>query len=229
MKSWHRVAQWGCLSLILLSACAIGGWIMRIAYSTRREPELAIRSFVRKQLAAFPPGWYVDESHMTLWTSTRDPHAKFTNASWMVAVDFWYRGNTRLTKGIAVAHEQIFVYKSPLDARSTAYPSEYWATYWEGWITSGRGNIPSGWRDRPPHADRFELKCWGNDPITKPELCSLILVYEEYFIILDTPIGDYMTLNDLRRIVDLIDREMTDHLNHSILRLGPREMPTDIP
>lgn len=226
MKSWQRVGCIGCFTLIILSLLALGGYAVLFSRSTQREPELPIRQFLQKQVEAFPSTWYLEEDDIELWTGAADPHGKFTNASWAVAADFWYKDGVRISKGLATAHEQIHVYKSPLNARMVSYPSEYWATYWEGWITPGEGYIPQGWRYRPPHADRFELRCWGGDGIAQPELCSFIVHYEEYIIAFDTPIASYMTLQDLKRVLEVIDREMANYLANSTLRPGQRKVPT---
>ncbi len=50
--------------------------------------------------------------------------------------------------------------------------------------------------------------------------------YEEYIIVFSTPIASYMTLEDLQRIMAVIDREMANFLTNSTLRLGPRLVPT---
>lgn len=228
MRRWQRMASMGCLIATLFGILALGSCVASIVYSTQREPELPIRQFLQKQLEAFPPTWYLEESDLVIWRAADDPHGKFTNAPWAVAADFWYKDGVRISKGLATAHEQIFIYKSSFDARTVSYPSEYWATYWEGWITSGQGYIPQGWSYRPPHANRFELRCWGGDGIAKPELCSFVLRYEEYIIVFDTPIADHMTLEDLQRIMEVIDREMADFLANSTLRPGPRQVPTSL-
>ncbi len=228
MKSWQRAGCIGCFIPIILGLLALGGCVMLFSRSTQREPELPVRQFLQEQVEAFPSTWYLDENDIRLWTGPDDPHGKFTNASWAVAADFWYKDGVRISKGLATAHEQIHVYKSSLHARTVSYPSEYWATYWEGWITPGEGYIPQGWRYRPSHADRFELRCWGGDGIVQPELCGFIVRYEEYLIVFDTPIASYMTLEDLRRILEVIDREMVDFLQHSTLRPGPRKVPESL-
>lgn len=216
---------------------------MSISYSTQREPELPIRLFLRKQIDAFPANWHLEENDIELWTSAADPYGKFTNAPWAVAVDFWYKpSSVRISKGLAMAHEDIFVYKSTFSAQSIPYPSELWATYWGDWLASGNpilsyspGYIPRGWSYRPPHANRFEFRCWGGDSIAKPELCSFILGYEEYIIAFATDMvrdltrEDVMTLKDLQQIMEVIDREMADYLKSSTLRPGPRLVPTAIP
>jgi len=228
MKSWLRVGCIGCFTLIILSLLALGSCAVLCSRSTQREPELPIREFLQKQVEVFPSTWYLEESDIELWTSAADPYGKFTNASWAVAADFWYKDGVRISKGLATAHEQIHVYKSPFCARTVSYPSEYWATYWEGWITPGEGYIPRGWKYRPSHADRFDLRCWGGDGIAQPDLCSFIVRYEEYIIVFDTPIARYMTLEDLERVLEVIDREMADFLQHSTLRPGPRKVPKSL-
>jgi len=243
MRQWQHVACIGCLGIILLGILILGGCIVGRSYSTQREPELPIRQFLRKQLEAFPANWHLEESDIKLWTSAADPEGKFSNAPWAVAVDFWYKpSSVRISKGLAVAHEQIFVYKSTFQAQSIPYPSEFWAAYWGDWFASGDpilsyspGYIPREWSYHPSHANRFEFRCWGGDGIAKPEWCSFILRYEEYIIAFDTDMvrdltrEDIMTLEDLRRIIEVIDHEMADYLKRSTLRPGPRLVPTTIP
>ncbi len=63
----------------------------------------------------------------------------------------------------------------------------------------------------------------GNFPNPFPKSAK-----EEYIIVLSTPIADYMTLEDLKRLLEVIDREMADFLQHSTLHPGPRKVPTSL-
>lgn len=219
MRQWQRVACIGCLSVILLGILALGGCTGLFFHSTQREPELPIRQFMQKQLEAFPPDWTVVVGGDMDYIYT---DSDFTWASWAVSAGFWYKDDVRISPGIAAAHEEIHVFRSAFMAHITPYPSPFS-------LSAAEGYIPQGWTYRPPHADRFEFGCEGGDGIAQPEWCGFILRYEEYIIVFSTPIADYMTLEDLQRIMEVIDREMADYLKTSTLRLGPRKVPMAIP
>lgn len=198
---------------------ALGGCTVFFFYSTQREPELPIRQFVQKQLEAFPPGWMaVVGGDMDYIYTDSD----FTWASWAVVATFWYKDGVRISPGIAFAHEEIHIFRSAFMAHITPHPSP-------SSLSAADGYIPQGWNYRPPHADRFEFGCEGEDGIAQPEWCGFVLRYEEYIIVFSTPIASYMTLDDLQRIMEVIDREMANYLKTSTLRLGPRKVPTAIP
>lgn len=215
MRQWHRVACIGCLSVILLGILTLGGCTVLFFQSTQREPELPIRQFLRKQLTAFPPAWVLDS--ISIQTDT-----DFTWASWAVTAGFWYKDGVRISPGITSAGEEIHIFRSSFMARITPHPSP-------SSLSAAEGYIPQGWNYRPLHADRFEFGCSGGDGIAQPEACGFIVRYEEYIIVFSTPIASYMTLEDLQRIIEVIDREMADYLKRSTLRPGPRLVPTAIP
>jgi len=208
MREWWRAGCIGCLSVVLLSMLALGGCAARFFQSTQREPELPVRQLLHRQLEAFPPGWTLGKAD--IWTDT-----DFTWARWAVAVNFWYKDDQ------IFAGEEVHIFRSSFAARITLSPSP-------PSVSAGKGYVPKGWTYRPPHADRFEFGCKGGDGVSQPEGCSLILRYEEYIVVFATPIGSYMALDDLRRILEVIDREMFDYLESSTLHPGPRSVPTTL-
>ncbi|MGB9873196.1 MAG: hypothetical protein ACPLYD_16260 [Anaerolineae bacterium] len=216
MKRWQRIACLGCLIVALSGILTLGGCTVLFFQSTQREPELPIRQFLRKQREAFPSDWVLEEE-IVIWTDT-----DFTWASWAAVSNFWYKDGVRISPGIDLAQEEIHVFRNAFVARITSYPSP-------SSLSAAKGYIPQGWSYRPPHADRFEFGCRGGDGSAQPEWCGFIVRYEEYIIIFDTPIASYMTLKDLQRIMEVIDREMADYLKRSTLRPGPRLVPTAIP
>jgi len=193
----------------------LGGCTVLFFQSTQREPELPVRQFLQKQLAAFPPDWVLGRE-IGIWTDT-----DFTWASWAAVVNFWYKDGVRISPGIDYAQEEIHIFRSSFMARITPHPSP-------PSLSAAEGYIPQGWSYYPPHADRFEFGCSGGDGFSQPEGCGFILRYEEYTIVFGTPIGDYMTLDDLRRILEVIDQEMISFLQNSTLRPGPRVVPTSL-
>lgn len=219
MRQWQRIACLGCLIVALSGLLTLGGCIVLFFQSTQREPELPIRQFMQKQLEAFPPDWTVVIGGDIDYIYT---DSDITWASWAVSATFWYKDGVRISPGIASAHEEIHVFRSAFMARITSYPSP-------SSLSVAEGYIPQGWSYRPPHADRFEFGCRGGNGRAQPEWCGFIVRYEEYIIVFDTPIASYMTLEDLQRIMGVIDREMTDYLKRSTLRPGPRLVPTAIP
>lgn len=210
MSKWWRAGCVGCLLLFLLVGLGVGGCTVRFFQTMQREPELVVEQFLYKQLEALPPDWTPAwaPGELLIWTDT-----DFTWASWAIATGFNYK------RGLKYIHEEIHVFRNSFAARIISYPSP-------SSLSAGEGYIPKGWTYRPPHADRFEFGCRGGDGVSQPEGCSLILRYEEYIIVFSTPIGSYMTLDDLRRVLEVIDQEMSNHLKNSNLRPGPRPVPT---
>ncbi len=219
MSKWQRTGCIGCLIVMLSGMLALGGCAMLFLQSTQREPELPIRQFLQRQLEAFPPTWTIVIGGDIDYIHT---DTDFTWASWAVTAAFWYKDGVRISPGIAEAHEEIHVFRSSFMARITPYPSP-------SSLSATEGSIPQGWTYRPPHASRFEFGCVGGDSVVQPEWCGFIVRYEEYIIVFSTPIRSYMTLEDLQRVLEVIDREMTNHLKNSTLRSGPRSVPTAIP
>jgi len=214
MKEWWRIGCVGCLLVVLLGGLALGGCAVRFFQSTRREPELPVQQLLHKQLEAFPPGWTLGKIDVVT-------DSDFTWARWAAVVNFWYKDGVRISPGIDYAQEEIHVFRSAFMARVIPHPSP-------SSLSAAEGYIPQGWSYHPLHADRFEFGCGGGDGFSQPEGCSLILRYEEYTIVFGAPIGDHMTLNDLQRILEVIDREMTNYLQSSTLRSGSRSVPTTL-
>lgn len=211
MKGHWRAGCAGCLILILLCSLALGDCTLRFFQSMQREPELPIQQLLHRELEAFPSGWTLGKSDIITDTD-------FTWAHWAVFVNFNYKNGLRIAEGLKFAGEEIHVFNNSFAARLISYPSP-------SSLSAGKGYIPKGWTYRPPHAERFEFGCSGGDGLTQPEGCSFILRYAEYIIVFSTPIADYMTLDDLQRVLEVIDQEMTRHLKNSTLRPGPRPVP----
>jgi len=208
MSGWRSVRCVACLLVIVLGFALAGGCTSQALRSFQREPELPVHQLLYKQLGALPADWTLEKPD--IWTDT-----DFTWARWAVVVNFEYKD------GSDFAGEEIHIFANPFLARITRYPSP-------SSLSAGEGYMPQGWTYRPPHAQRFEFGCTGGDGANQPEGCSLILRYEEYVIVLSTPIAEYMTLEDLRRLLEVIDREMADFLQHSTLRPGPRKVPESL-
>jgi len=208
MSGRWRVGCVGCLLVILLGSLTLGGCAVRFFQSTYREPELPIRQLLHKQLEAFPQDWTLSDLQI-------QTDSDFTWACWAVTANYNYK------RGLDFAGEEIHVFRNSFVAKAIPHPSP-------SSLSAGKGYIPQRWTYRPPHADRFEFGCSGGDGISQPEGCSLILRYEEYIIVFGTPVGSHMTLDDLRRILEVIDREMFDYLESSTLHPGPRSVPTTL-
>jgi len=210
--------QWsvGCGLVLLLSGLVLGGYLARYYQSTQREPELPVNQFLRRQLEALPPGWsFHDVNASSIWTDT-----DFTWARWAVASGFLYKVSSKTYRRNQIS-EEVHVFWNPFAAKVNSHPSP-------SSIDAGEGYVPKEWEFRPPNADQFEFGCEGGDGSTQPKWCKVILRYEEYVIVLSTPIADHMTLNDLKQLLEVIDREMADFLQHSTLRPGPRKVPTSL-
>ncbi len=216
MRRWWRAGCAGCLLVVLLGGLILGGCAARFFQSTQREPELPVNRFLRKQLEVLPPGWSFSKVDAKDISTDSD----FTWARWAVWTGFEYKASLETSRRNLIS-EEIHVFRSPFMAKITLSPSP-------SSVYAGEGYTPEGWAYRPPHANRFEFGCEGGDGVAQPERCSLILRYEEYVIVLSTPIADYMTLEDLKRVLEVIDREMADFLQHSTLQPGPRKVPESL-
>ena len=216
MSERWRVGCVLCMLILLLGGLALGGCVARYYQSTEREPELPVNQFLQKQLEALPPGWTFHKvSASDIWTDT-----DFTWARWAVASSFQYKITLETYRRNRI-YEEIHVFWNSFAARVNSRPSP-------SSVNAGKGYVPEGWVYHPPNADQFEFGCEGGDGAVQPKWCSLILRYEEYVIVLSTPIAEYMTLEDLRRLLEVIDREMADFLQHSTLRPGPRKVPESL-
>ena len=196
------------LLVAFLGILTVVGCAARFFQPAFREPELPVQPFLLKQNDVLPLGWTL--GRVNVWTDT-----DFTWAGWAVSTGFTYKNY------LDDISEEIHVFGNPFAARLILSPSP-------SSVNAGKGYVPRGWTYRPPHAQRFEFGCTGGDGANQPEGCSLILRYEEYVIVLSTPIAEYMTLEDLRRLLEVIDREMADFLQHSTLRPGPRKVPESL-
>ncbi len=216
MRKQRCAGCMGCLIVLLLSGLALGGCAARYYQSTQREPEIPVNQFLRRQSEALPPGWSFQEEDV----SNIETDTDFTWARWAISSGFQYKA-TLETYGRDRIFEEIHVFWNPFAAKVILSPSP-------GSVYAGKGYIPESWTYRPPHANRFEFGCEGGDGIAQPEWCSLILRYDEYVIVFSTPIVDYMTLDDLKQVLEVIDQEMYNYLQNSTLRPGPRQVPTSL-
>ena len=195
----------GCLLAALIGCLALGGCMVHFFLPTQRRPELPVQQLLNRQLQVFPAGW--SQSKPEVVTDT-----DFTWANWAVAATYRYKD------GLHFATEEIHVFGNPFAAQiiSSPSPASTGAT---------KGYTPQGWTYRPLHADRFEFGCTGDNKAF-PEGCGFIIRYSEYVIVFSTPVNGYMTLQDLTRVLDVIDREMDQHLQSSSLQQGTRLIPT---
>jgi len=201
----------GCYGSLLAVFLILGGCTAGYFRSTQREPEIPIKKLFQNQQEVLPPGW----TFSGIDASDIQTNTDFSFARWAVGVNYYREF------GLVSISEEVHVFWNSFAARVILSPSP-------SSVYAGEGYIPAGWTYRPPHADRFEFGCNGGDGVAKPEGCSLILRYAEYTIVIGTPIADYMTLDDLQRLLEVIDREMTDFLQHSTLRPGPRRVPRSL-
>ena len=216
MSGWRRAGCVGCMLVLLLCGLILGGCVVRYYQSTQREPELSVNQFLQKQFEVLPPGWTFQKVRASdIWTDT-----DFTWARWAVASGFQYKVTLETYRRNQI-YEEIHVFWNAFAASVNSRPSP-------SSVNAGKGYVPKGWVYHPPNADQFKFGCEGGDGVARPEWCSLILRYKEYVIVLFTPIAEYMTLEDLRRLLEVIDREMADFLQRTTLRPGPRKVPESL-
>jgi hypothetical protein len=73
--------------------------------------------------------------------------------------------------------------------------------------------VPEEWTYSPATADRSRFGCAEVEVLDRFVACIAVVQYDEYISIFRTPLGrDYMTLDDLERILRVIEKGMEQYL-----------------
>jgi len=176
---------------------------------TPTEREFAIEELFI-DVSAFPSGWKADPAGPHIDTG-RAPLGGGPETIQRWVLFFHAEG---IVKGKSVgAYEQIYrmanvkVAAKEFERRLTAWfpTGEYW-TPWER---------PGDVEYQSPVADRFYLACasYGATPETRIQTCDMVGQYEEYLVWFSTDMSpDFMTYEDLERVLQAIDERMVHYL-----------------
>jgi len=205
MKRRWRVRNVGCVAILLLGSLVVTACVVYFFRPMRREPELPVQQLLHEQLRVFPPGWILDTPEVST-------DSDFTWGVWAVTAHFYYQNH------LEYVSEEIHVFNDPTRAHilfrttSRLSPSMGYQTF-----------IPAEWTYRPSGAQQFEIRCVKGE--TKIKSCEVGMRYEEYVIRLYVPVGSLLSLEEMKDILEVIDREMTVFLEDSTLRSGFRLAP----
>lgn len=197
----------GCLisAFLVLLAGIIGLSRYVLSQPTHREPEIPIDLLVKNQLTILGSEWsYVNPS----WLYTNDDATRGTHTVWLSLRHSSFRKKIR---------QEFHVFPSALSARINQYASP--AT-----LNVEDDHVPIDWSYYPPHADWFILDC---QPIDSPDFCRFIVRYEEYVIYFSAPIEGYLTLEQLKEVIEVTDNTMHQFLVNSTFEPGGGEIPVE--
>lgn len=175
------------------------------SYSIQREPELAFEELLMKQASVLSEDWKWTFVH---YVSDTD----FSRAKYVASGRIDYSRRIWDTDSIRV---NVHVFSTPLRAMLIAPPLRHYTGY-----------IPQGWDYEPQKADRYGFFCNGGDGVANPERCQCIVQYGEYYFDFRFPIGRFLLLEDVRKVLEITDKEMHHFLNNSAVRRGSRNVPT---
>jgi hypothetical protein len=130
----------------------------------------------------------------------------------MVYVQFYPQG---LNRSIHGADHRVFRYRNELDAMIVFY-SDFYGGEFLPWHMVTQWAVPEEWSYKSPVADRLKFACGEVDmsPLGPPEWqCTAVAQYDEYVSVFHTELDpEYMTLEDVDRVLVAIDQRMTLYL-----------------
>jgi hypothetical protein len=136
------------------------------------------------------------------------------------ASEFWFVGfcptrSERFEQGIDGAEHDVFRYGDPLEA-ATVFYGTFLREDFSNRYTTSPWSVPEGWSYSSDTADGFRFACAEIEPfdlgreVTK---CRAVAQYAEYVSTFSTTLEpEYMTLEELERVLVAIDERMKVHL-----------------
>lgn len=169
---------------------AIGG-VLSACVQEKPAPE---RFFTTRELliepSEMPPGWtgYLERSADDL--STRD------------SATIAFEADTTLS--LRVARHRVYRYRSTRAAKGV----------YEELVLPGQvGKTPADWTYRSPIADQSCFTCYDYEGREPYPICKWSARYEEYVVIFHSwLVPGYMSLEDMERVIRVIDARMAKYL-----------------
>lgn len=194
-----KCALAGCGGLLLAcvavaTLCAVSLW------PKTRTPPVDMGDLLI-DVSVFPRGWHVSFGPRS--TPERERGERES-----LYTEFSYEG---LEPGVVGACHKVFRYRNELNVAAVYSPflqdefsNSYMVTPWA---------VPEQWEYESPIADRFEFACGEVDILGSIWRCEAVAQYDEYISVFYTLVPpEYMTLQDLERILVAIDELMANHL-----------------
>ena len=188
----------GCVGLIF--ACVALMFFHVVVYSrpkTRAQPVNMYDLMI--DVSAFPQGWDVE-----FGPSHPPPGKHIRGESEGLYVQFDVRGFD------AGAMHVVCRYKNDLQATVSFYVDNEFPKR-ESVVTPWA--VPEEWSYESPVADRFKFACAELELLSRFRSCKAVAQYGEYISVFRTHVSpEYMTLEDLERVLKAIDERMALYL-----------------
>lgn len=157
-------------------------------------------------VSVFPQGWYVFFGPATI------PERARRGERGSLYIVFYPEG---FESGIDGAYHEVYRYRNETDA-AIAFYSEFLGNEFpnlrEAMITSWA--VPEEWSYESSTADRFKFACAEFEILDRlSRSCKAVAQYDEYISVFRTHVSpEYMTLEDLERVLRAIDERMALYL-----------------
>jgi hypothetical protein len=192
--------------LLLCSCCALAtGFTVLRMWPLSREPAVNTQQLLI-DASAFPPGWY------TAFDAEPIPKPEYGERE-SLHVGFGHEGLEPYRAG---ASHRVYRYRNELDAAivytllfsGRGFPNHIMTTPWD---------VPEEWSYQSPIADHFRFECGELDSEPPEWICETVARYDEYVSVFGSELSpDYMTLEDVERILVAIDERMALHLGKDV-------------
>lgn len=188
--------------LLVCSCCGLATAFTLLRMWPVTRPETVDTERLLIDASALPPGWYrcVDAEPI--------PKREYGERE-SLYVGFAHEGLEAYTAG---ASQRVYRYRNELDAAivytllfsGKGFPNHIMTTPWD---------VPEEWSYQSPIADHFRFECGELDSVPPEWICETIARYDEYVSVFTSELSpDYMTLEDLERILVAIDDRMAVYL-----------------
>lgn len=179
-------------------------YVVPRVWPMRRTPPVPT-SDLMLDISAFPENW---------WSSgaPADFIVRLHGERECVQAQFFPEGSDRRIYG---AYHRVFRYRNEVDALYIYYLDFYGGEFLP-WHMVTQWAVPEEWSYESPVADRLKFACGEVDmsPLGPPRWeCEAVAQYDEYVSVFHTELDpDYMTLQDVERILVSIDERMALYL-----------------
>lgn len=186
LRKWMLTAMTFIAASLMLSSCI-------------REQPVPKRSFTTLDLliglSDMPPGWIVGygPGKGRSYISPKEDSSEIS----------FYVNDEHLQPGRRGAAHEVYRYRSSEAARGV----------YKDLVLPRAGKTPEGWSYQSPIADQSDFTCYDYEGREPYPFCEWSARYEEYVVIFSSwLIPGYMSLEDIERVVRVIDARMAAYL-----------------
>ncbi len=204
---WWKIA---CGGLVFACAAPMALCVASV-WPTTRTPAVDMYELMI-DLSAFPEGW---RSWFGPVHTPERAHGEHGEREALYIV-FYPQG---LDRELHFADHTVFRYRNELDA-AIVYYGDFRGGQFRPWNMITPWAVPEKWSYESVVADRLKFACGELDmsPVAPPRWdCTAVAQYDEFISIFATELSpDYMTLEDVERILVAIDERMAFHLGKNV-------------